>query len=194
MYAVNITLDGAPVNLDPEIIAKVAGPILSLVVAAAIKHYTEARSKVISFIGHTSAFTLQGDQPTVVHTHAIVVRNAGRKAATNVRLTHAVLPINITVQPPVQYTIERNPEGAGEIVFPVLVQREQVTVSYLYFPPLVWSQININTKSDEGFAKIVNVIPMPQPSRLLLAGVWALMFVGASFVFYWLVRLGISLI
>jgi hypothetical protein len=182
------------VTLDSEIIAKVAGPILSLVLGVVIKHYTEARSKLISFVGHTSAFTIQGDVPTVVHTHAIVVRNAGRKAATNVRLTHAVLPPNITVYPPVQYSVERNPEGAGEILFPVLVPREQVTVSYLYFPPLVWSQINSNTKSDEGFAKIVNAIPTPQPSKTLLAALLFLMFVGASFLFYWLVRLGISLI
>ena len=120
-------------NFDPDIIAKVAGPVLSLIVGALIKHYAEARSKVVSFIGHASAFVVQGEYPTSVHTHSIVVRNAGRKAATNVRLAHAVLPPNITVYPPINYLIERNPEGAGEIVFPILVPKEQVTVSYLYF-------------------------------------------------------------
>ena len=105
-----------------------------------------------------------------------------------------MLPINITVYPPVQYSIERNPEGAGEIVFPVLVPKEQVTISYLYFPPLLWNQINVNTKSDEGFAKIINVIPMPQPNKAILASVWALVFVGASFLFYWLVRFSIAAI
>jgi hypothetical protein len=180
-----------PMNIDPEVIAKIAGPALSLIVGALIKHYTEARSKLVSFIGHASAFTLQGDSPTVIHTHTVVVRNAGRKAASNVRLTHAVLPVNITVYPPVQYSIERNPEGSGEIVIPVLVPREQVTVSYLYFPPLLWNQINVSTKSDEGFAKIINVIPMPQPNKAVIAGIWALVFVGASLMFYWLVRLAI---
>ena len=179
-------------NLDPEVIARVAGPILSLLVAAVLKHYTEARSKVVSFVGHASAFTLQGENPVVVHTHAIVLRNVGRKAAKNVRLTHAVLPINITVYPPVDYSIQRNPEGAGEIVFPVLVPKEQVTVSYLYFAPLLWSQINVNTKSDEGFAKIINVLPMAQPNKAVLVGLWSLVFVGASFLFYWLVRIGIT--
>ena len=181
-------------NFDPEVIAKLAGPLLSLVVGAVIKHYTEARSRVVSFIGHVSAFTLQGEQNSVIHTHSVVVRNAGRKAARNVRLTHGVLPINITVYPPVQHTIERNPDGAGEIVFPVLVPKEQVTVSYLYFPPLLWNQINLNTKSDEGFAKIINVIPIPQPSKGVIAAVWGLMFIGASFLFYWLVRLAIDAI
>ena len=184
----------APMNLDPDIIAKVAAPTLSLVVGAAIKRYTDARSKVVSFIGHISAFTLQDETHTIVHTHSVIVRNAGRKAAHNVRLTHGVLPVNFTVYPPVQYTIQRNPEGSGEIVIPVLVAKEQVTVSYRYFPPLLWNQINVNTKSDDGFAKIINVIPMPQPRKAVIAAVGALMFVGASFLFYLLVRFAISVI
>ena len=181
-------------NIDPEVIAKIAGPALSLIVGAQIKHYVEARSKVVSFTGHASAFTIQGENPAVIHTHSVVVRNAGRKAATNVRLVHAVLPLNITVYPPVHYSIERNPEGAGEIVIPVLVPKEQVTVSYLYFSPLLWSQINVDTKSDDGFAKIINVIPMPQPSKAVIAAIWLLVFVGASLLFYWLARIAIAAI
>ena len=179
-------------TLDPDVIAKVAGPVLSLIVGALIKHYTEARSKVVSFIGHVSAFTLQDEQRTTVHTHSVVVRNAGRKAARNVRLTHGVLPINVTIYPHVQHSIERNADDSGEIIFPVLIPKEQVTVSYLYFPPLLWNQTNLNTKSDEGFAKIINVLPMPQPSKAVIASVWALMFIGASFLFYWAVRLAIN--
>ena len=175
--------------LDAETIARIVGPLLSLLVAGIIRRYSEARAKIVSFIGHVSSFTLQNEQRTIVHTHSVVVRNAGRKAAHNVRLAHIVLPQNVTVFPPVQYTIERNPEGASEIVIPVLVPKEQITISYLYFPPLTWDQVNTNTKSDEGFAKILNVIPMPQPPKAILALVWSLVFVGASFVFYWLVRL-----
>lgn len=181
-------------DLDSETIAKIAAPVLSGILGILIKHYLEARSKIVSFIGHASAFTIQGEHPAVIHTHAVVVRNTGRKAATNVRLSHAVLPINVTVYPPVQYTIERNPEGAGEIVFPSLVPKEQVTVSYLYFPPLLWSQINVSTKSDEGFAKIISVIPIPQPNKAVIACLWGLIFVGASFLMYWLVRLAIATI
>jgi hypothetical protein len=176
-------------NLDIDSIAKIAGPLLSLAAGALVKHYTEAKSKLVSFIAHASAFNIQGEHPTTVHTHTVVVRNAGRRVAKNVRLVHAVLPVNITVYPPVQYMIERNPEGGGEIILPSLVPKEQVTVSYLYFPPLLFSQINVNTKSDDGFAKILNVIPMPQPSKAVLGVVWILVFVGASFIFYWLIKL-----
>jgi hypothetical protein len=179
------------VFLDPDVIAKIAGPTLSLVIGAVLKKYTEARSRVVSFLGHVSAFTLQDEEHTVVHTHSVVVRNAGRRAARNVRLTHGVLPPNVTIYPPVQHSIERNSDGSGEIVLPVLVPKEQVTVSYLYFPPLLWNQINNNTKSDEGFAKIINVMPVPRPSKGVIVAVWLLAFIGASFVLYWLVRLAI---
>ncbi len=178
-------------NIDADVVAKVLGPLLSLIFGAVVKRYTEAKSKVVSFIGHVSAFTLQNNERTVVHTHSVVVRNAGKKAAHNVRLVHGVLPVNITIYPPIQHSIERNPDDSGEIVIPVLVPQEQVTVSYLYLPPLLWNQINHSTKSDEGFAKIVNVIPMPQPSKTVLGAVWALMFLGASLLFYWGAHLAI---
>jgi len=175
-------------NIDIDALAKIVGPILSLVVGALIKHYSEARSKLVSFLTHASSFTLQGQQPTVIHTHSVVVRNAGRKAASNVRLTHASLPFNVTIYPPVQHSIQRNDDGSGDILIPTLVPKEQVTISYLYFPPLTWAQIHLSTKSDEGFAKIINVIPMPQPNAIVTAGFWFLVFVGASFLFYWLVH------
>jgi len=179
------------VILDSDFIAKIAGPSLSLIIGAALKKHTEAQSRVVSFIGHVSAFTLQDEQHTVVHTHSVVVRNAGRRAARNVRLTHGVFPPNVMIYPPVQHSIERNADGSGEIVLPVLVPKEQVTVSYLYFPPLLWNQINSTTKSDEGFAKIINVMPVPRPSKGVIAAVWLLSFVGASLVLYWAVRLAI---
>ena len=52
------------------------------------------------------------------------------------------------------------PGGGQEILFPSLVPNEQITVSYLYLPPVTWDQINLGVKSDEGFAKVIRVIPM----------------------------------
>lgn len=178
------------ISVDPDTLAKLLAPIITLIGGAVVKRITEARSKVISFIGHVSSFTLQDEKKTVVFTHSVVVRNAGSRAATNVRLGHNVFPQNITIFPSVQYSVATNPEGKSEIVIPTLVPKEQVTISYLYFPPLTVANINSYTKSDEGYAKIINVIPMPQPSKLVVALVWSCAFVGASFLVYWLVRLG----
>lgn len=173
---------------DIEIIAKIVSPIIALILGALIKHYTERRSKLVSFLGHISSFKLRDEKQTQVYTHSIVVRNAGRKSATNVRVGHNFLPPNIQISPPVKYTVEENPEGGAEITFPIIVPKEQVTISYLYFPPVTWNQVNAYTKSDDGFANILNVIPMPQPSKLVIAMVWSLMFIGVSVIIYWLVR------
>lgn len=171
-----------------EQIFKIISPLITLIFGAILKYYTEEKSKIISFLGHVSVFTLQDEQKTQVFAHSVIVRNAGRKAAHNVRLVHNVLPSNINIYPPVQYSVEHNPEGTGEIVIPALVPKEQVTISYLYFPPLTWDKINIFTKSDEGLAKIINVMPTPQLSKWLIFLIWFLMFIGASFLLYWLMR------
>jgi hypothetical protein len=175
--------------MDVDTAAKLAAPIITLIIGAIIKHYTTARPKVISYIGHISSFNVTGDNPFIVNAHSVIVRNTGSRAATNVRLSHYVLPQNISVDPPVKYSIDRNPQGVGEIVIPVLVPKEQVTVSYLYFPPITWQQINATTKSDDGLAKVITVIPSPQPNRLILALVWILTFIGASVIVYWITRL-----
>lgn len=175
-------------SFDIVTIAKLISPLITLIIGAIIKYYTERRPKIISFIGHVSSFTLNNEDRTPVFTHSVIVRNVGRKAAQNVRLGHNVMPSNVTVFPKIQYQIENTPEGTSEIVIPILVPKEQVTISYLYFPPITWDKINSYTKSDEGFAKIINVIPIPQPSKLALCVVWFLIFVGVSFLIYWIIR------
>lgn len=77
-----------------------------------------------------------------------------------------------------------NPQGSSEIVFTVLVPNEQVTISYLYYPPLLFTGVNAYTKSDEGMAKIVNAIPTPQPPWPTIWVAGTLMSVGASTVLY----------
>ena len=181
-------------DIDIEIVAKILAPIITSIIVALIKHYSAGRAHVVSFIGHISAFKLKGQTPTDVFTHSVVVRNTGRKTAQNVRLGHDYLPDNITVHPSVQYSIEHNPEGKAEIVLPQLVPKEQVTISYLYFPPVTWNQIHAYTKSDEGYADIINVIPTAQPSILIKLIVWALMFIGSSFIIYWAIKFAAFLI
>lgn len=180
--------------IDLEAVAKIGSPIVTLIIGAILKHYSEKSSKVLSYIGHVSSFTLQDEKKTSVYTHSVIVRNVGRRAATNVRLGHNFLPVNIRVEPQINYKFETNPEGAAEIVIPTLVPKEQVTISYLYFPPITWHQINSYTKSDDGYAKIVNVIPMPQPSTAFQWANKALVLIGASFVIYWALLLVFSFI
>ncbi len=166
-------------EIDWTLFARYAAPILALFVGAALNHFLAKRPKLISYLTHASAVTVhppEGPQ-TQVNTHSIVVRNAGSKAANNVRVGHHVLP-DFSVYPSVRYEVVDLPGGGHEIVFPVLVQGEQVTITYLYFPPVLWSNVNSNTKSDEGFARIVTVLPTPRPPRWLFYLRWVLIILG----------------
>jgi len=182
--------------MDTEQLFILASPLLAAVIGVIAKSYIEERSKIISYLGHVSTFALQDDEEpkSFVYTHSVIVRNAGRKTAKNIRLGHDILPANFNIYPKVQYSIEYNPEGSAEILIPTLVPKEQVTISYLYFPPLTVGKINTYTKSDDGLAKIIDVIPIPRPARWALFMEWIFMFIGASFLLYWLMKIIANLI
>lgn len=178
-----------------DLVVKIAVPLGTLVLGRWLDRLLSKKPKLVSFVGHVSAFTLQNQDrpPTYVHTHAIVVRNTGRETANNVRIGHNVLP-DFQLGPPVAHTVDRDARGGGEILIPKLVPGEQVTVSYLYFPPLTWGQINAYTKSDEGLARIIDVMPTPLPSKWFVRGLWVLVFVGATALLYLAVLGAIALV
>ena len=74
-------------------------------------------------------------------------------------------------------------------MFPVLVPGQQVTVSYLYFPPLLYHQINLPITSNEGMARVINMLPTPQLPRWRLAVWWVLAFVGVITSLYFVAEL-----
>ncbi len=104
--------------------------------------------------------------PGSVYTHSLVVRNTGRKSAQNVRIGHHVRPLNYDLAPPVFHWIGDVPNGGWEILIPTLVPGEQLQISYLYFPPLTWNQINSYVKSDEYLATPYSIEPSPPTTRL----------------------------
>lgn len=141
-----------------------------------------------------SAIPLPGVTPppgqiAQVNTHTIVVKNTGKKTANNVRIGHYVLPPSHQVFPPVSYEVVNapTPNTAAEIVIPnTLVPDEQVSITYLYFPPVTWDHINSYAKSDECMAKIINIIISEQLNKTVIFLLWSLIFVGASTLIYWL--------
>jgi len=178
-------------DISLDIAAKILSPIIAGIIATVIKWYLEGRPRLVTYLVHASAIPLPGQegQALQVNTHTIVVANSGKKTAHNIRIGHAHLPQGFQLWPPVTHTVSTTPNGAAEILIPTLVPGEQVSVSYLYFPPVTWQQINAYAKSDETMAKVITVFPSPQLSRLALAGLWVLLLVGASTVIYWLFML-----
>lgn len=121
-----------------------------------------------------------------IHTHEIIVRNSGNLPAKNVKVGHQFLP-DYNVMPKIAYEVADLPGGGKSINFPILVPKEQVTISYLYRPPRVWSEINRTVKSDEGFAKILEVIPTPTLKAWQKCAIYALLFIGCWSTIYMII-------
>ena len=176
-------------KIDWDLVIKIIVPLGTLVLGKYLDRWFSKQPRLISYLGHASAFNVQSTPPCIVHTHSIVVRNAGREAAHNVRIGHNILPDNYQLHPAVPHTLEGASNGIREIVITRLVPDEQITISYLYGPPLLWNQIHSYTKSDEGYAKILNVLPTPQLSMWWIRIIWTLLFIGSVSTIYFIIEL-----
>lgn len=112
-----------------------------------------------------------------MNTHSVVLRNNGRQRATNIRLHHAILP-EFNIWPTIVHNIETLQDDSIDIVIPTLVPAEEITVSYLYFSPVVVGQINAGIKCDQGFANQITVLLQRQFPRWLTRTMIALVLVG----------------
>ena len=177
--------------VDWQIFATVAVPILTLFLGAWVNRRFESRPILLSHWGHVSSFNYQkGDGTTgIVNTHSVVIRNAGKRAATNVRLSHTILP-DFNIYPAVEHEVRTVQNSGPDIVIPTLIPSEHLTVSYLYFPPVTFANVNSGVKSDEGFATAIPVLLQRQYPTwyTIVAGV--LMMLGISALVYGLFELG----
>jgi hypothetical protein len=97
--------------------------------------------------------------------------------------------IHISIEPHLAHTVQALPNWTEEILFPALPARFQVTVSYLYFPPILFSQINAPIYSDEGLARVIDVLPQEQWPRWLSVMLGGLVLIGIIVVAYALFEL-----
>ena len=146
-------------TIDWGMVVAVTMPIITLFFGVLINRKFESRPVLITYYSHISSFQINppDQEVTAVHTHSVVLRNAGRKSATNVRLHHHHLP-DFNIYPSVAHQTETLPDGSRDIVIPTIVPGKELTVSYLYFPPAVYTDINRGIESDEGLATEIPVL------------------------------------
>lgn len=176
--------------IDLGAVVGIAAAVIGALCLVIFTNWFQSRPRLVTYLGHVSAHKVRHDDgsATDVYAHSVVLRNAGGKPAKNVRLSHPILP-SFDIQPDLSYTVEKLPGGTEDIVIETLVPKDQVTVSYLYYPPVTWNQINGSIKCDSGVAKVVTVLPTQQyPTWLNLSAV-GLMFLGIVTLLYGLVEL-----
>jgi hypothetical protein len=176
-------------TIDWRAVATIAAPIIALFLGVWVNRRFENRPVLISYFGHVAAFVTKTTtgEPFNVNTHSVVLRNAGRRSATNIRLHHIILP-GFNIWPQLVYHEEELPDGSKDIVIPTLVPGEAITVSYLYFPPLTVAQVNAGIKCDQGFAHAVPVLLQRQYPRWANLVTRCLMLIGLICVVYFLCR------
>lgn len=167
------------------VVATIASPIIALFIGIVIDRFIERKPNLIAYFTHASAFNLTGiNPPATIHTHGIVIKNIGKRPATDIRVRHNFLPQNFNVYPVIDHRVQNLPGGGAEMVFPVLVPNEQVTISYLYFPPLLFNQIHAGIRHSDGFATEVTALPTPQyPSWIRRILLFLLMLGTIAFVY-----------
>jgi hypothetical protein len=180
------------VALDYSLVRQIAVGLFLLVAGGLITRFFERRARLVVFFGHVGQFRLQLQPPGTIHTHAVIIRNVGRVAAKNVHVPHRGLlnanNIHVSIEPPLAHTLQTLPNNTEEILFPTLPAKFQVTVSYLYFPPIVFSQINAPIYSDEGLAREIKVLQQQQWPKWVLALLWLLIVIGFGTVCYALIE------
>jgi hypothetical protein len=162
-------------------------PIGGGVVGFYLNKLLKDRPKLVTYLVHATQIQLRSNGqpsqtpgPQLVNTHTIVVANVGRETATRVRVTHGVFPVNYAVYPDVPHEIRDTPSGGKEILFDTVVPGEQLTISYLYFPPLVYSQVIGTVRSDESLARVLRAIPTPQAPKWVVRVIAVLAGVGVA--------------
>ncbi len=147
-------------SIDWNIVTQIAAPVIGVFAGAATNKFFMEKERLIAFYGHVASHAfnsvVEGKEVTHINTHAVVIRNTGNKTATNVRISHNILP-DIKIYPDTDYQINDLPSGGRELVIPRITPKKEFAISYLYFPPVTYDQIRSNVESDTGPAKIVNV-------------------------------------
>jgi hypothetical protein len=158
--------------MDWEFAGKIAIVVLTILLTEISRQRFERRPRLIAYYSSVCAFPplaaapAPPAEPTYTFTHSIVIRNAGKRTAFNVRAGHFGGKVTFEVSPAVNHKVEENPHGGWEILIPTLVPYEQVQISYLYFPPTTVNSINSYIKSDEASARIIQILPTPPATPL----------------------------
>ncbi|MDA8091977.1 MAG: hypothetical protein M0Z61_17365 [Nitrospiraceae bacterium] len=167
-------------NIDWQVVATIAAPIITLFLGFWLNQKFESRPVLISYYGHVSTFTVRPPspaQPYNVNAHSIMLKNAGRRPATNVYINHHVLP-DFNIWPHVNYRVENLPDTSRAIIMPTLVPNELITISYMYPPSLTADKINADIKYDQGIAKRIPVLLQRQYPKWFNIAAVLLFFIG----------------
>lgn len=176
-------------SIDWQTVATIAAPIVTLFAGTALARWYERRQRLVVYLTNMADFVIRLTGPpaknTQCRTFSLVLRNAGTRATENVRIGHHWLPPNVAINPSIPHQIDHSPPGtAAEVQIDRMVPAQQVTISYLVWGDVQATNVISYVNSDDGEARVLNVLPTPQLPRWLLRLLWFLIVVGVVTVLY----------
>jgi len=183
-------------NFDWKFISELAFPAFTGLGGWFLKTYFEKKPLLIAYYGHIAALstTDTDGKKFPVFSHSVIIKNNGKLVSKNIRIRHCHLPNSFEIHPPVPYFVVDLERGYKEIVIAQLIPKQQITISYLYFPPVDYSKIHDGILSDEGYAKVIDMIPVPQLKKWQQWIAYILLFVGGLTCLGWLYKLGLFIL
>jgi len=111
-----------------------------------------------------------------------VLKNVGRKTATDVRVRHELRTETFYVTPRVAYTDPDMPGGGFEIVFPRLVPQEEVAISYMHTAP--FNNFRGQITHAAGLASEVSALSRAEHPKWMTRTIWFLALVGSIAIIF----------
>lgn len=149
-------------EFDWNVIATLVAPVFALLVGYWLRDILKKKPKLLYRMTASEPVTLieDPDNPLTMQMCSLSVVNAGKAPTSEVRIGHKTLPAH-SVSPVTAYKIETLADKGKEIIFPRLLGNEEITITYLYSPPLKWQEINTHVKSNDAFGEAVREFPPP---------------------------------
>lgn len=179
--------------MDLELFLKISGILFTGVFAIVVDRLIRPKPKLVHYVLHPTSVLLKSDQGSEaesifqVNTHSIVIRNVGRKVAEEVSVGHHMLP-NYRVYPDTYFNEVELSQGGIELVFPKLRPKEQLTITYLYYPPNNYVDVHSYVKHNDGFSREIPVLPAQQYSKWIYCLTAMFMALGIATTIYWIAR------
>lgn len=186
-------------GVDVDAVIRIVSPVMVSIITVIVKNFTERKPRLIVYLksatqhpiprqsnsDNSNSAAVDEVRSAHVNTHVIIIKNIGKKTANNVRIDHEYFPESYHVFPPINHVVTKREGGSAEILIPTLVPDEDVQISYLYFPPILWTTVNAYVKCDEGKALTMNVDIYKPKSKILTTIMNIFSFIGATvFVYY----------
>lgn len=176
-------------SIDWAIVAGIAGPLVVFFLGVLGNRLYESKQRLVVYLTNFANFTIRSDKSGVddihLRTFSLVIRNAGRRATNSVKIGHHWLPKDVTIFPAIPHHIDNSaPGNASEVQIDQLVSGEQITISYLLWDVVQPAEVISYVKSDDGQARVLDVLPTPQLPKWTQRLLWILIFIGIVTILY----------